>query len=183
MRKAIVIGAGFGGIASALRLRKKGYEVELIDRCNNLGGRAQVFNRNGFKHDAGPTIITAPFLLEELFALYNKNIKKYVELRSLDNWYRFVFNDGSIFDYESSLEKTIANIRKIDATDAANYYKFLQASKSIYEVAFTKLADRPFNSFYFMLKQLPSLIKFRADLSVFDFVFYLLRYIFLAMQV
>ena len=170
MRKAIVIGAGFGGIASALRLRKKGYEVELIDRCNNLGGRAQVFNRNGFKHDAGPTIITAPFLLEELFALYNKNIKKYVELKSLDNWYRFVFNDGSIFDYESSLEKTIANIREIDTTDADNYYKFLQASKSIYEVAFTKLADRPFNSFYFMLKQLPSLIKFRADLSVFDFV-------------
>ena len=77
MKKAIVIGAGFGGIAASIRLRKKGYEVYLIDRCNNLGGRAQVYNRNGFKHDAGPTLITAPFLLEELFSIHNKDIRKY----------------------------------------------------------------------------------------------------------
>ena len=64
MKKAIVIGAGFGGIAAAIRLRKKGYNVELIDRCNQLGGRAQVFKINGFRHDAGPTLITAPFLIK-----------------------------------------------------------------------------------------------------------------------
>ena len=69
MKKAIVIGAGFGGIASAIRLKKKGYNVEIIDRCNNLGGRAQTLNLNGFKHDTGPTLITAPFLLEELFQI------------------------------------------------------------------------------------------------------------------
>ena len=76
MKKAIVIGAGFGGMAAAIRLRKKGYKVEIVDRCNNLGGRAQVFNVNGFRHDAGPTLITAPFLFKELFQLYNKNINE-----------------------------------------------------------------------------------------------------------
>ena len=73
MKKAVVIGAGFGGIASAIRLVKKGYKVELIDRCNSLGGRAQFFNVKGFKYDAGPTIITAPFLFKELFSIHNKN--------------------------------------------------------------------------------------------------------------
>ena len=170
MKKAIVIGAGFGGIAASIRLRRKGYEVYLIDRCNNLGGRAQVYNRNGFKHDAGPTLITAPFLLEELFSIHNKDINEYVELRSIDPWYRFVFNDGSVFDYSKSLETTIKNIEKIDKLDAINYGKLLQASKDIYDIAFTKLADRPFNSLYFMLKQLPSLLKFRADLTVYEFV-------------
>ena len=170
MKKAIVIGAGFGGIAAALRLRKKGYEVELVDRCNNLGGRAQVFYKNGFKHDAGPTLITAPFLLEELFLLFNKDISKYVELKSIDPWYRFIYDDGTIFDYSRSLEKTIDNIKKIDEIDAANYKSLLNASKNIYDIAFTKLADKPFHSFYFMLKQLPALVKFRADLSVYQFV-------------
>ncbi len=170
MSKAIVIGAGFGGIAAALRLKKKGFDVQIIDRCNNLGGRAQIFVRNGFKHDAGPTLITAPFLLEDLFKMHGKNISNYVHLKSIDPWYRFIFNDGTIFDYSKSLKKTINNIEKIDERDAVNYDKLLKASKGIYDIAFTKLADKPFNSFFFMLKQLPSLIKFRADLSVYQFV-------------
>ena len=87
MKKVLVIGAGFGGIAAAIRLRKKGYDVEIVDRCNNLGGRAQTFNVKGFKHDAGPTLITAPFLLKELFDLFNKDIKKYIKLVPLDTWY------------------------------------------------------------------------------------------------
>ena len=109
MKKAIVIGAGFGGIASAIRLRKKGYSVEIIDRCNSLGGRAQVFNVNGFKHDAGPTLITAPFLFKELFVLFNKNINDYVKFVPLNPWYRFIFDDKTIFDYERSLTRTISN--------------------------------------------------------------------------
>ena len=101
MKKAIVIGAGFGGIASAIRLIKKGYKVELIDRCNNLGGRAQFFNINGFKYDAGPTIITAPFLFKELFSIHNKKLENYIALKPLDVWYRFVFSDGTYFDSPS----------------------------------------------------------------------------------
>ena len=170
MKKVLVIGAGFGGIAAAIRLKKKGYDVEIVDRCNNLGGRAQTFNVKGFKHDAGPTLITAPFLLKELFDLFNKDIKKYIKLVPLDTWYRFIFSDKSYFDYEKSLEKTIKNIRAISTLDANNYSKMLSASKDIYDVAFNQLADKPFHSFTFMLKQLPSLIKFRADKSVYSFV-------------
>ncbi|HAG73063.1 MAG TPA: phytoene desaturase, partial [Gammaproteobacteria bacterium] len=79
MNRAIVIGGGFGGIASALRLRAKGYEVELIDRCPKLGGRAQVFERDGFRFDAGPTVLTAPFLFDELFQLFNRRREDYVD--------------------------------------------------------------------------------------------------------
>ena len=132
MKKAIIIGAGFGGMAAAIRLRKKGYTVEILDRCNNLGGRAQVFNVNGFRHDAGPTLITAPFLFKELFQLYNKNINEYLTFVPLNPWYRFVFDDHTIFDYEQSLDSTIENIRKISPRDAANYPKMLKASK-VYE--------------------------------------------------
>ena len=139
MKKAIVIGAGFGGMAAAIRLKKKGYKVEIVDRCNNLGGRAQVFNVNGFRHDAGPTLITAPFLFKELFQLYNKNINEYLTFVPLNPWYRFVFDDHTIFDYEQSLDSTIENIRKISPRDAANYPKMLKASKDIYDIAFEKL--------------------------------------------
>jgi phytoene desaturase len=170
MKKAIIIGAGFGGIASAIRLKKKGYEVEIIDRCNNLGGRAQTFNVNGFKHDAGPTLITAPFLFEELFKLFNKDVKEYINFVPLNPWYRFIFNDNSIFDYERSLENTIENIRRISPEDALSYPKMLEASKNIYDIAFTQLSDQPFHSFLFMCKQIPSLLKFKSYNSVYEFV-------------
>ena len=111
MKKAIVIGAGFGGIASAIRL-KKGFDVEIIDRCNNIGGRAQFYEIDGFKYDAGPTIITAPFLLKELFSLHNKYLENYVTLKPLDIWYRFIYDDGSFFDYENSLEKPLKILQK-----------------------------------------------------------------------
>ena len=146
MRKAIVIGAGFGGIAAAVRLKKKGYEVEIVDRCNNLGGRAQFFNKEGFKYDAGPTIITAPFLFKELFALHNKNLEDYVSLKPLDIWYRFIYNDGTHFDYEKSLKNTISNIKNICKEDANNYKILLDKSKKIYDVAFKELANKPFHN-------------------------------------
>ena len=170
MKKVLVLGAGFGGIASAIRLKKKGYEVEIVDRCNSLGGRAQVFNTNGFKHDAGPTLITAPFLFKELFELFNKDINNYINFVPLNPWYRFVFNDLSTFDYESSLEKTIKNISLISPKDAINYPKMLKASKDIYDIAFSELADKPFHSFLFMCKQIPSLLKFKSHKSVYSFV-------------
>ncbi|MBJ7257613.1 MAG: NAD(P)-binding protein, partial [Akkermansiaceae bacterium] len=106
--QAIVIGAGFGGIAAALRLRAKGYEVTLMDRCENLGGRAQVFERDGFCHDAGPTVITAPFLFEELFELFGEQFSDHVKLVPLKPWYRFHYDDGSHFDYGGTLEETLA---------------------------------------------------------------------------
>ncbi len=108
---AIVIGAGFGGIASALRLKAKGYKVTLIDRTDQLGGRAQSFERNGFRHDAGPTVITAPFLFDELFELFDEELSDYINLVPLKPWYRFEYADGEHFDYGGTLEETLAEIK------------------------------------------------------------------------
>ena len=89
MTRSLVIGAGLGGIAAALRLRAKGDEVEVLEKLPAAGGRAQVFEKNGFKHDAGPTVITAPFLFDELFSLFGEKRQDYLEFKPLDLWYRF----------------------------------------------------------------------------------------------
>jgi phytoene desaturase len=96
-RQAIVVGSGFGGMAAALRLRAKGYRVRVFDRARRLGGRAQVFERGGFRHDAGPTVITAPFLFDELFELFGQKRSDHVDFVELDPWYRFIFPDGESF--------------------------------------------------------------------------------------
>ena len=109
---SIVIGSGFGGIAAALRLRAKGHKVTLIEKHPDLGGRARVFKRNGFIFDGGPTVITAPYLIQELFELFKKNPKDYIELSPLKIWYQFVFEDNSKFNYsgdEKEMKKQIKN--------------------------------------------------------------------------
>ncbi len=164
--ESIVIGGGFGGIATALRLKALGHKVTLLEKLNTLGGRAQVFNKNGFKHDAGPTVITAPFLFDELFQLFNEKREDYVEFKPLDPWYRFHFHDGQTFDYSQTIEKTKEEMKKFSVSDSENYENLLKASKSIFDVGFTKLADKPFNSFLFMLKQVPSLLKLKSYLTV-----------------
>ena len=164
--KSIVIGGGFGGIAIALRLRALGHNVTLLEKLDALGGRAQVFNKNGFKHDAGPTVITAPFLFDELFQLFNEKREDYVEFKPLDPWYRFHFHDGQTFDYSQTIEKTKEEMKRFSVSDSENYENLLKASKSIFDVGFTKLADKPFNSFLFMLKQVPSLLKLKSYLTV-----------------
>ena len=90
-KTALVVGSGFGGIASALRLRALGYNVTLIEKLDQVGGRARVFKRSGYTFDAGPTVITAPFLFDELFNLFNKKREDYVKFIRLDPWYRFYF--------------------------------------------------------------------------------------------
>ena len=118
---SLVIGGGFGGIASALRLKALGHDVTLIERLEALGGRAQVFNRNGFKHDAGPTVITAPFLFDELFELFNEKREDFVQFKTLEPWYRFHFHNGETFDYSSTVEKTKKEMEKFSREDAKNY--------------------------------------------------------------
>ena len=108
--KSVIIGSGFGGIAAALRLKAKGHDVVLIEKQNDLGGRARTFEKNGFKFDAGPTVITAPHLIYELFEIFNKKPSDYINIKPLDTWYRFVFEDGFSFDYsgdEVSMRKQI----------------------------------------------------------------------------
>ncbi len=164
--RSIVIGGGFGGIATALRLRALGHQVTLLERLGSLGGRAQVFKKNGFKHDAGPTVITAPFLFDELFELFNEKREEYIKFKPLEPWYRFHFHDGQTFDYSESIKKTENEMKRFSIEDANNYYKLLEASKAIFDVGFTKLSDKPFNSFFYMMKQVPALIKLKSYLTV-----------------
>jgi phytoene desaturase len=167
---AVVIGSGFGGIAAALRVRAKGYEVTLIDRCEGLGGRAQVFERNGFRHDAGPTVITAPFLIEELFALFGERMADHIDLVPLTPWYRFTFADGDTFDYGGTLEETLAEIKRIEPDDCEGYIKLLAHSKRIFDVGFTQLSAKPFHRFMTMVKQIPRLIGLRSYETVWSMV-------------
>ena len=166
MTKTIVIGSGFGGIASALRMRARGDEVILVERLSQIGGRAQVFEKNGFRHDAGPTVITAPFLFDELYELFGENRADHIEFRPLDPWYRFYFHNGQQFDYAASLDDTCKNIEAFSKQDAAGYRKLLKISKDIFDVGFTKLADKPFTKFGAMMAQVPALLKLRSYLTV-----------------
>ena len=140
--RAIVAGAGFGGIAAALRLRARGYDVHLIDRCPRLGGRGQVFEHEGFRHDAGPTVLTAPFLIEELFALFGKRMEDYIELVEPDPWYRFHFHDGETFDYGPTEAATEAEIARLSPGDVEGYRRMGAWSKKIYDIGFTAPVDR-----------------------------------------
>ncbi len=167
---AIVIGAGFGGIAAALRLRAKGYQVTLVDRCEQLGGRGQVFEKDGFRHDAGPTVITAPFLFEELFQLFHEKLSDHLDLIPLKVWYRFYYPDGSTFDYGGTLEDTLAEIRKIEPKDVEGYKQLLAHSKRIYDVGYVELSDAPFHELKTMLKQIPRLVKLQSYKTVWGMV-------------
>ena len=154
-KRVVVIGGGFGGLAAALRCRKLGFDVTLLERLNMLGGRARVFEKDGYRHDAGPTVITAPFLFEELFELFGENLKDYLNFKSLDPWYRFYFHNRKTFDYRPSIEDTNNEIRKFDENDVDGYDKLLKTSKDIFEIGFEKVSDKPFISFWEMAKQIP----------------------------
>ena len=168
--KALVVGGGFGGMAAALRLRAKGYDVLLVDRCAALGGRAQVFERDGFRHDAGPTVITAPFLFEELFALFGENMADHIQLVPLTPWYRFHFSDNTTFDYGGTLEETLAEIARIEPRDCDGYRNLLADSKKIFDVGFTELSAMPFHRFMTMVRQIPRLLGLRSYETVWQLV-------------
>lgn len=170
MANAVVIGAGFGGIAASLRLRAKGHEVTLLDRCERLGGRAQVFERDGFRHDAGPTVITAPLLFDELFELFGKKREDYIEFLPLDTWYRFHYADGSTFDYGGTVEETLEEIRRIDPGEVEGYQRLLEHSKRIFDVGFTELADQPFHNAGTLLKQVPAMVRLQCYRTVWQLV-------------
>ncbi len=170
MPKAIVMGGGFGGIAASLRLRAKGYDTTIIDRCSRLGGRAQVFEKDGFRHDAGPTVITAPFMFDELFSLFGRNRADYIQFAPVEPWYRFQFADGETFDYGGTTEDTCREIARLSPGDDEGYRKLLSKSRDIFEVGFKQLSDQPFDSFSTMLAQVPNLVKLGCHKTVWQMV-------------
>ena len=169
-KKVIVVGSGFGGLASALRLRAKGYEVTLVEKHPDLGGRARVFKKDNFIYDGGPTVITAPYLIKELFSLYNKKISDYAEIVPLDLWYRFVFSDGETFDYSGNEKLIEKEIKKFSEKDYAGYNNLVRFTEKIFDKGFTDLSDKPFNNLSFMLKQIPSLLNLKSYQSVYRLV-------------
>ena len=167
---SVVIGSGFGGIAAALRLKAKAHSVTLIEKHKDLGGRARVFKKNGFTFDGGPTVITAPHLIHELFQLFNRDPQDYINLKPLETWYRFVFEDGSKFDYSGNEEKMKIQIKKMSPEDVIGYDKLVNFTKKIFDKGFTELSAVPFNNPSFMVKQIPALLNLKSYKSVYALV-------------
>ena len=168
--KSVVIGSGFGGMAAALRLKAKNHSVTLIEKHLDLGGRARVFKKNGFTFDGGPTVITAPYLINELFELFNKKPENYIKLTPLKTWYRFIFEDGLKFDYSGDEFQMKNQIKKISKDDVKGYEELVKFTKKIFDKGFTELADVPFDKPLLMMKQLPTLLKLKSYKSVYSLV-------------
>ena len=167
---SIVIGSGFGGIAAALRLKAKGHQVKLVEKHPDLGGRARVFKKDGFIFDGGPTVITAPYLINELFELFKKDPKNYIELSPLKIWYQFIFEDKSKFNYSGDEDNMVKQIEDISKDDVEGYQKLVSFTKKIFDKGFTELADVPFDKPFVMMQQLPALLKLKSYKSVYSLV-------------
>ncbi|MFK8139191.1 MAG: phytoene desaturase [Bdellovibrionales bacterium] len=170
MEKLVVIGSGFGGLSAALRMRKKGYEVTLVEAQPDLGGRARVFRKDGFHFDAGPTVITAPYLIDELFEMFGKDSKDYLELLPVDPFYRVVFDDGREFDYVGDEERLFEQIRKFNPDDVEGYKKLAEHAKRIFDVGYVQLADKPFSNVADMIKVIPQMVSLQNYKSVYSLV-------------
>lgn len=164
---AVVIGSGFGGLAAAVRLGARGYRVTVIERLDAPGGRAYVHRQDGFTFDAGPTIITAPFLFEELWSMCGRSLSDDVELRAIDPFYDLVFADGERMSCGSALRDEIA---RIAPADLAGYDRFMKRSEEIYRVGFEQLGAAPFHAWTEMLRVAPDLLRLGGLQSVYGLV-------------
>ena len=167
---AIVIGSGFGGLAAAVRLGARGYRVTVLEKRAMLGGRAAVYRQDGFTFDAGPTIVTAPFLFEELWALCGKRLGDDVDLRPVSPFYEIRFESGDVFHYTGDAQAMRAEVARFSPGDVAGYERFMQASESIFKVGFEQLGDVPFSSWRDMARILPAMVKLRSHRSVYGYV-------------
>jgi len=167
---AVIIGSGFGGLAAAVRLGAKGYRVTVLEKLNAPGGRAYVHRQDGFTFDAGPTIITAPFLFEELWRLCGRRLSDDVTLTPVTPFYRIRFDDGAIFDCSGDAEAMRAEIARFSPDDVGGYERFLKASEAIFKVGFEELGDVPFDSWTDMARIVPAMLRLKSYRTVYDFV-------------
>lgn len=168
--RIVVIGSGFGGLSAAIRLQAQGHEVTLLEKLDKPGGRAYVFEQDGFKFDAGPTIITAPWLLRELFECAGRNLDDYVTLKLIDPFYNIRFDDGSVFRYNANREQLTRQVGEFsNGRDVEGYNKFLASTEEIFKAGMA-LLDTPFPTWSSMLRVLPDLVRLRADRSVAAYV-------------
>ena len=161
-----MIGSGFGGLAAAVRLGARGYRTTVLEKLDAPGGRAYVFRQDGFTFDAGPTIVTAPFLFDELWQLCGQRLADHVELRPVTPFYRIRFHDGSTFDYSGDAAAMRAEVARLSPSDVAGYERFMQASEATYRVGFERLGHVPFGSWTDMAKVLPDLMRLESYRTV-----------------
>jgi phytoene desaturase len=173
--RTLVIGAGLGGLAAAIRLQARGHRVTVLEATDQPGGRASVFRRDGFSFDAGPTVVTAPYLLHELFALAGRDSRDYFELVPVDPFYRVEFADGSRFDYVGEEERIIAQIREMSPGDVDGYRRLAAHAERIFDVGYTRLADAPFDRLSEMLRVVPEMVRLGSYRTVYGMVSRYLR--------
>lgn len=170
MSQAIVIGAGFGGLALAIRLQSAGVRTVVVEGRDKPGGRAYFWERDGFTFDAGPTVITDPACLRELWALSGRDMADDVTLVPISPFYRLHWPDGTIFDYSNDEAALNAEIVKLNPVDLAGYRRFLDYSAGVYREGYLKLGAVPFLDFTSMLKAAPALARYQAWRSVYSVV-------------
>jgi len=169
-KTAVVVGAGFGGLALAIRLQAQGIQTTLLEKRDKPGGRAYVYEDQGFTFDAGPTVITDPSALEELFAAAGKRMSDYVEMLPVSPFYRLCWEDGRHFDYANDQEALDRQIHARNPADVAGYQRFLAYSKAVFEEGYIKLGAVPFLSFRDMIAAGPQLARLQAWRSVYGIV-------------
>ncbi|MBX9882314.1 MAG: phytoene desaturase [Sphingomonas sp.] len=170
MKRAAVIGAGFGGLALAIRLQSAGIETTIIEARDKPGGRAYVWEKDGFVFDAGPTVITDPDCLRELWALSGREMDEDVTLKPVMPFYRLNWPDGTNFDYSNDEPQLAAEIAKLDPADVDGYRRFLEYSAGVYREGYEKLGHVAFLDFATMIKAAPALAKYQAWRSVYSIV-------------
>ncbi|MBD3408365.1 MAG: phytoene desaturase, partial [Candidatus Lokiarchaeota archaeon] len=168
-KEVIVIGGGLGGLAAAIRMQAAGHSVTLLEKRHQLGGRAGVFEKDGYVFDTGPTILTPPMVVDDLFRAAGKETSDYVQLEKVSPKYRLYFSDGTTMDY-SSEEENLSQIEEMSPRDVEGYRKFLKRVKPIYELGFEKFGSMPFESIFQMARMGPAGLKHKAYKSVYGFV-------------
>ncbi|OCW58504.1 phytoene desaturase family protein [Hoeflea olei] len=167
---AIVIGAGFGGLAAAIRLGARGYRVTIVEKFDAPGGRAAQFRQDGYVFDAGPTIVTAPFIFEELWALCGRKVSDDVTLVPLDPFYTVRFDDGTEFRVNGDEAFMEAEVAKLSPGDIGGYRRYLDESKRCFKTGFLGMIDRVYLSLGAMAGAMPALVMRRAERSIYKLV-------------
>ncbi|HEX4232460.1 MAG TPA: phytoene desaturase [Bryobacteraceae bacterium] len=168
-RQIAVVGSGFGGLATAVRLQTRGFNVHLFEARDKPGGGAYVYQQEGFTFDGGPTVITAPFLIDELFEGAGRKTSDYVRIVPIEPFYRIEFHDGRRFEYGSDEAETERRVAELAPADLPGYRRMLQHAKAVFEKGFVELADKPFLKFRDMLRIAPDLIRLQSYKTVYQF--------------
>lgn len=172
---ALIIGAGFGGLAAAIRLGARGYRAIVLERLDAPGGRAYTYEKNGFRFDGGPTIITAPFLFEDLWSLCGRRLADDIELMPVDPFYSIRFDDGSCFFYSGDPERMRAEVARFSPGDVNGYEQFMRFSRTLCEKAFEELGHTPFSTIGSMIRVAPDLVRLKGARSLHSVVSQFIR--------